>query len=353
MIDGGVAAAVHRRSLTLWYVLVPATRPVWDAADLAGCFEHAHRLAVALVMGREGRAARGRLPALGEPRLVRSLVPAPWAVELALAYAAASRPEGTTLLEVMWPEAQAEVRRHAESSGAGTGALGKAARSALTRLPVPPASRLELRLLGPAVELRRDGELVDTPEWRRERVRSLLAHLAVHRPALRERVALDLWPDLDAEAQSRNLRVTLTHLLRVLEPERAERDASFLVRVHGARLELQGDEWLDVDLWRFDDAVARALAADREGRPPAALDAMREALALWQGEAGELGLFDWAGPAVEERRRHLVTLASRAAELLLARNEPDEARAAATLALTHAPWEPRAHHILTAVAGSP
>ncbi|HEY8545867.1 MAG TPA: BTAD domain-containing putative transcriptional regulator [Acidimicrobiales bacterium] len=618
VIDAGVAASAHRRSLPLWYVLAPATRAVWDAADLGGCFDHARRVAAALVAVREGRLAKGRLPGLGEVRLVPTLLPVPWAVELALAYAAVGRPEGPALLEAMWPAAQAEVRHHADPSssgspsvssagsssgsrrsapgspsrsvspadasdlsssvsssasrgstsgspsrsvspadtpdpsssglasrslssgdplgvssgpaggsapsaaspesssasssasrGSGSGspsrsvspadtpdpsppsaaggsaspgdspdpsspgtvggavpsgaasapsspdsalavtpsgspgpsgssddapgpsasvlagaeppgsvgrsasppdsavrgpsgpaasgrpvseptaavvtgsasseagasdraepapgvpvaptarsaelaaALAKAARSALARLPVPPTARLDLRLLGPAVELRRDGELVDAPEWRRERVRSLLAHLAVHRPALRERVALDLWPDLDGEAQSRNLRVTLTHLLRVLEPERAERDASFLVRVHGARLELHGGEWLDVDLWRFDAAAARATAADREGRPPAALAAMREALSLWQGDGGELELFEWAGPVVEERRRQLVGLASRAAELLLARGEPEEARAAATVALTHAPWEPRAQHILSAVGAPP
>ena len=348
VIDAGVAAAVHRRSLTLWYVLVPATRKVWDAADLGPCYDHARRLAAALAAVREGRATKGRLPALGEPKMVRALLPAPWAVELALAYAAAARPEGPALLEALWPGAQSEVRRHAE---APAGPLGKAARAALSRLPVPPTSRLELRLLGTAVELRRDGELVDTPEWRRERVRSLLAYLAAHRPALRERVALDLWPDMDAEAQSRNLRVTLTHLLRVLEPERAERDASFLVRVHGSRLALHESDWIDVDLWHFDQAWERATAADRAGRPPAALDAMQEALGLWHGDPGELTLFDWALPAVEERRRRLVTLACRAGELLLARGEHDEARRAAEVALANDPWSARADHVLTATGG--
>ena len=106
------------------------------------------------------------------------------------------------------------------------------ARTALARLPVPPTGRLELGLLG-SVELRRDGRPVDAPEWRRRRVRDLLSHLVLRRPDAREQLAADLWPELDAEGQARNLRVTLTHLLRALEPDRRGRDASFLVQTHG------------------------------------------------------------------------------------------------------------------------
>jgi DNA-binding SARP family transcriptional activator len=345
VLDSGVAAAVHRRSLTLWYVLVPATRKVWDAADVGPCFTVARRLGRALAAVRGQVPGRAPLPPLGDPRLVRALVPAPWAVELALAYSAASRPEGAALLESMWPGAQAEVRRHAEETA---GPVGKAARAALSRLPVPPAGRLELRVLGPAIELFRDGEAVDAPEWRRERVRSVLAYLALHRPAGRERVALELWPDLDAEAQSRNLRVTLTHLLRVLEPERAERDASFLVRVHGSGLALHAGAWIDVDVWRFDEAAERAVQADRDGRPPAALAAMREAVELWRVEPGELALHDWALPEVEARRVRVVRMAARAGELLLARGEPDEARRLAEVALANDPWWEPAHRVVVA-----
>jgi DNA-binding SARP family transcriptional activator len=345
VLDAGVASSAQRRSLTLWYVLVPATRKIWDAADLGPCHALARDLGRALVALREETPSGAPLPALDEPRTVRALVPATWAVELALAYVAAARPEGWALLEIMWPGAQTEVRRHANASG---GALGKTARAALGRLPVPPTARLELKLLGPTIELRRDGDLLDAPEWRRERVRSLLAHLALNRPCNRERLALDLWPELDAEAQSRNLRVTLSHLLRALEPQRAERDASFLVRSHGPGLVLHDSEWLDVDVWRFDGLWEEATVADRDGRPAAALDALVEAVGLWRDDPGELAHNDWALPAVEQRRLRLVTMAARAGELLLARGEHDEARRVAEAALASDPWCDRAHTVLIA-----
>jgi len=328
----------------LWYVLVPTSRSAWEAAELGPCYVQARQLARALVAVREVGPAKARLPALDEPRIVRALLPARWAVELALAYCAASRPEGWALLELMWPEAQTDVRRHAD----GGGIIGKAARAALSRLPVSPATRLQLKLLGPCIELRRDGDLVDAPEWRRERVRSLLAYLVLNRPSTRERVALDLWPELDADAQSRNLRVTLSHLLRALEPERAERDASFLVRAHGSGLILHDCEWLDVDLWQFDRLWDRATAADREGRPPAALAAMLDAVRLWRGHPNELASNDWALPAVEDRRQRFVAMATRAGELLLARGAHDEGRRMAEAALEGDPWSDRAFHLVIA-----
>jgi DNA-binding SARP family transcriptional activator len=226
--------------------------------------------------------------------------------------------------------------------------LARPARAALARLPVPPTGRLHLALLGP-VELHRDGVPVDVPAWRRHRVRSLLAHLALHRPVDRERLGDDLWPELDAEAQSRNLRVTLSHLLRVLEPDRGERDASFLVRPHGGNgLLLQGGEWLDVDVWRFDALWAQASDADRAGVPSRALDAMRRAVDLWRGDPAELAQQDWARADVEERRLRLVQMAARAGELLLARDDPDEARRMGQAALGGDPWYERAHHVVVA-----
>jgi DNA-binding SARP family transcriptional activator len=213
---------------------------------------------------------------------------------------------------------------------------------------VPPTGHLDLTLLGP-VELRRSGVPVDVPPWRRHRVRSLLAHLALHRPVSRERLGADLWPEMDADAQSHNLRVTLSHLLRVLEPDRGERDASFLVRPQGGNgLLLHGGEWLDVDVWRFDALWTQASDADRAGVPSRALAAMRQAVDLWRDDPTELALQDWALPDVEERRLRLVQMAARAGELLLAHDDPEEARRMGQAALRGDPWCERAHHVVVA-----
>jgi DNA-binding SARP family transcriptional activator len=174
----------------------------------------------------------------------------------------------------------------------------------------------------------------------------LLAYLALHPKVSRERLAADLWPALDAEAQSHNLRVNLAHLRRVLEPDRAGHDASFLLRAHGGTLVLHPDRWLRTDVWQFDELGHQAMEAEERRSPSAALDAMRQAVALWRGDPRELENNDWALPDLEERRLRLVRMAVRAGELLLARDQPDAARRICERALQVDPWAETAHHVI-------
>lgn len=339
----GHAAAPQQRSLAHWYVLVPESRATWDTAPLGPSFAQARSLAEAVV-GLRATGRLGPLPELPPPDLVRALLPGPWATELALGAIATDRQDGWRLLDALWPGVQPDVRRRAEDPD---DPLQRPARTALARLPVPPRGRLDLRLLGP-VELRRDGALIDAPDWRRERVRSLLAHLVLRPSASREVVAADLWPTLDADAQSRNLRVTLTYLLRVLEPDRAERDATFFVRSHGGGLVLHRGEQLGIDVWSFDERAAAAVDADRQGAPSVALQLMEEAVTLWRDDPAELANEDWALADVEDRRMQVVELAVRAGELQLTKGAPDAARLMAEAALRADAWCDRGHRILVA-----
>ena len=341
VIGAGIGAAPQQRALALWYVLVPDTRAFWDESDLGPYFTEARALARAVVGLRAGDDGPRRAAAEIAPGLVRAFLSLPWATELALAHVAADERAGWVLLEALWPRAQAHVRRHADDDGR----FARPARVALARLPVPPASRLELRLLGP-VELRRDGVPVDAPEWRRRRVRDLLSHLVLHRPDSREQAAADLWPDLDTDGQARNLRVTLTHLLRALEPHRRGGDASFLVQAHADGLLVHRGEWLSVDVWRFDELADQGLAADRRGEPSGALGPMLEAVGLWRGEPTELAGAGWALAEVEARRAKVAVLAQRAGELLLAQGHADQARELGELALGVDAWSDRAHHLV-------
>lgn len=338
----GLGASSQQRALSLWYVLVPSTRALWDQADLGPYFCDARELARAIVARRSGDTGPLRAAARVEPGVVRAFLPLPWVTELALALLSVDERRGWTLLESVWPQGQPHVRRWTDAPGSR---YERPARTALARLPVPPAGRLELRLLG-SVELRRDGRPVDAPEWRRRRVRDLLSHLVLRRPDSRERVAADLWPELDAEGQARNLRVTLTHLLRALEPDRRGGDASFLVQPHGDTLLVHRGEWFDADVWRFDDLAQAAVDADRRGEPSAALGPMVEAVALWRGEPTDLAGADWALADVEARRARLAELATRAGELLLAHGDADRAREMAEVALGVDAWSDRSHHLV-------
>jgi DNA-binding SARP family transcriptional activator len=189
---------------------------------------------------------------------------------------------------------------------------------------------------------------VAAPDWRRERVRILLAYLALQGTASRQQVADDLWPALDAEAQSRNLRVTLTYLLRVLEPDRLPRAPSFFVHQDGDRLSLRAGDCLDVDLWAFDAVARRAAEANERGAPSAVLDHALRAVELWRGEATELVSQPWALVPLEQRRARFAALATRAGELLLAQGNPESAQALAERALAVDPWLEAPHRLVVA-----
>lgn len=178
-------------------------------------------------------------------------------------------------------------------------------------------------------------------------MRSLLCYLALHGPVSRAHLSEELWPRLGREAQSRNLRVTLTYLLRVLEPNRARRDPSFFMRQHGGNLSLNPDDWLDVDVWHFDHECQQAVAADRGGMPATAIDHALRAADLWRALPVELNEV-WAVALVEQRRRRFTEVAIRAGELLLAERNAGQAVALAERVLAQDPWTDRAHRLAVA-----
>ena len=340
----GLSAAAQLRSVALIYVLVPESRAFWEEAELGPAFAVGRDLARAVTAVRENRRLPSDTAPLPATGVVRAHLPVPWVAELGIAAVAAGREDGARLLEEAWPDSRPAVAGLAEAAG---GPLRKAARATLGRLAVPPTSPLELRLLGP-LELLRDGVAMDAPDWRRERVRSLLAYLALHGTVSRERLADDLWPTLDGDGQSRNLRVTLTYLLRVLEPGRGRRDASFFVRQQGNNLSLHAAEWLDVDVWAFDASCFSAEQADRQGSPSRVLEHALAAIALWRGDPVELASEQWAVTLLEQRRLRFATVATRAGELLLARGRTEHARTLAEQALTIDPWLEAAHRLVVA-----
>jgi DNA-binding SARP family transcriptional activator len=201
-------------------------------------------------------------------------------------------------------------------------------------------------VLGPAV-LERGGEAVSHPDWRRERVRSLLLLLVARRLVTREAAATALWPELDAEAGPKNLRVTLGYLLKVMEPEREPNAASWFVRTRGDLLELS-DEGLEVDAWEMERLLDQARAAEAAGAASAALPAYEAALALWRGDYLTDVYDDWAVPERDRLRARFLAASVRAGELLLARGDIDRALLMGTRALEAEPWSEMAHRLVLA-----
>jgi len=342
-LEVGPVEQALRRFLTLPYVLVPESRGFWDEQRYGAVWEEQRAAARALVDARAGRLDQA--PDVTPERLITAL-PLPWAVELAVALDAGGHRLGRTtllwLLEQVGEPARQAVRRVAGGRGSGA----DSARLVLAAVPVPPRTDVRIEVLGPS-RLWRGAELVEDGTWRRRMVRLLLCHLIAGRDSARPAIAAALWPDLDEQRASQNLRVNLNHLHSLLEPARAAGDATWFVQARDGGLQLRVCDELRVDLWEFEALLDEADAADRAGVPSATLDASRRALALWRGEPLDDARFeDWAREARDRVRGRFVRAGVRAGELALAAGEPDEAEGRAHGVLAAEPWSEGAYRVL-------
>lgn len=347
-----VAVMVHPAALPLLYVLVPEARPCWDDEPAPGCFGETHRLARALVGVRErGSLAEVRELPPNAARVAWAQLPQPWAAELAVALVAAGRDEARELLAEGGQRARGVLKAQSRSA---VPAVADAARRLLRELPAVPAHRLRLRVLGP-LELLRDGEQVTAPDLRRERVRQLLGYLLVHERPTRTAVAAALWPDLDEAAAARNLRVTLTYLQNLLEPDRDEQDPPYFLRSSGPVLHLAvdgavADGALELDALEFERLLEEAAALEAQGALSAALTAYQRAAALWDGDyLVDVPDDEWLQWERDRLRDRFVRAAVRAGHLLLARGDCAAARRLAERALRAEQWSEPAYQLLIAV----
>jgi ATP/maltotriose-dependent transcriptional regulator MalT/DNA-binding SARP family transcriptional activator len=154
-------------------------------------------------------------------------------------------------------------------------------RSRIARLMPPPSSqetRIVIRCLGP-FEVVRGGHLVGPDAWPRAAPRKLLQYLVLQdRPVHREEITETLWPGVEPRHSANQLRVALSYLRRILEPDRRAREPSSLLLTSGPTIRM-AQERLDLDLDRFRRALARASAA--EG--PASRAALSEAVEIYRG----------------------------------------------------------------------
>lgn len=295
-LDDQLTERQLRRYLALVYVLVPGARPAWDSAALGPSHARARQLASALVAARDG--ADVSLAAVSVDAVLTDL-PLRWAVELATASGARSLLG--ELLDRCGETARGMLRDLADHP---VPAVAAAAARHLGELPATPDQTIEIRVLGPTTLLR-DGAEVDEPDWRRERVRSLLA-LLVHRQEVTRLSAMTtLWPDLTEEAAGRNLRVNLAYLQRVLEPDRGRGEAPYFVRHDGDMLRLAGADRLVVDVWQLEMLLDDADAADRRGDPAATVAALRRPDVRGRRATGALRLDRPGVPSNRRRARRL------------------------------------------------
>ena len=249
------------------------------------------------------------------------------------------------LIDHVGDGAREELRRLA--AGRDT-RLTEPASALLARLPVEPAEHLEIAVLGP-LEIRRDGQRTDPVELRRARVRELLSMLVVE-PNLRRERAIDLlWPDLDADAGNRNLRVTLAHLRRLIEPSRPSGEAGFHLRADSVTIRLFDSPKLTVDLWELHRLADDAARARIDGDIHGAVALLEAATSRWRStpltDLDRLSGFD---ADVEAARLRQVSSLLVLGELRLTRGDADGALGAADRALAIDPYREQAHRLAIA-----
>jgi LuxR family maltose regulon positive regulatory protein len=339
-----------RRFLALGYVLSERLRDRWECAELGPSHRRARDAARALVRARAGDLTPAGLLA---PAHALCHLPLPWSVELATRLAAAGEPTGTELVrrlaDTVGPAVHRWLRQYERSTEPP---LAAGAARLLGALPTPPAHRAHLEVLG-AMRVTRDGVPVAAPQLRRVRVRQLLGALVL-RPVLAREQAIELlWPDLAPADAARNLRVTLTHLRRLLEPDRSAGDASFHLRTDRDSIRLVRSPWLQVDLWTFDRLADQVALARADGDVDQAADLLETAVSLWSGEPlPDLRDLAESHVAIELDRirvRHVRNLLE-LGELRMVAGEPAESARLAVRALAIEPYDARGHRLALAAA---
>ena len=340
--------AFLRRSLGVPYVCSIRLRERWDAAPLGPSQQRARDIARLLVDARDGRSVATPPEPLAS---VCTALPLPWSVELAARAASRDMAWGVALAEDLadrfGPPVAAELARLAK---APESSLRRGAETIRRAVPATPPHTLEVLVLGP-LELRHDGEVVvDAPELRRARVRELLSALVAERTIARDRVVELLWPDLDLQNARANLRVTLSHLQRLLEPDRPAGQPPYFVRADGEHVRLAAVAGLTVDLWEVEQHMALADTAQRDGDTSARLQHLEVVAERWRGRP--LPDLDRVPPLSAVGRHMIAGLADATltfGELELVRGSLSRVVRCAEQALAADPYLERAHRLAIAV----
>lgn len=170
----------------------------------------------------------------------------------------------------------------------------------LDKIAGHPGYQLRVQTLG-AFRVWRGNEEVGAREWTRKKARQLFQFFVTRRGHLieREEIFELLYHGMPVEVASRDFKVALNALNKVLEPERGDKEPTFIARHESAYgLLTSADVWLDAD--EFVHLVMNAEKSSGDS----ALDLTRRALALYQDDylIVDARYEDWA---VAERERLL------------------------------------------------
>jgi len=332
-----------RRHFAVGYALSEPLRQHWDALDLGPGHEVAREVARRFLEAHHGKLGpSATIPDAGQ---VVTRLPLPWSVELAVAACRLGAPGGSELVTALAGWSHAATRAELERLATGDRRdLASTATALLADLPIEPGPPLRIDILGP-MRLAVGGQLVDRPELRRARVRTVLALLAVRGPLRRDQIIDIVWPDADLDSARQSLRTTLTRLRRLLDPSGSTSHGC--LRTDGELISLAGPPWVDVDLWAFRRLIGGQGQAD--GHDVYSLEPLQDAVALWRGDPipdleSAIGL----DADLERVRSELVDSCLRLGEQLLALGRLEQALACVERCRLSAPYSERAHRLAIA-----
>ncbi|MGZ4623399.1 MAG: BTAD domain-containing putative transcriptional regulator [Blastococcus sp.] len=183
---------------------------------------------------------------------------------------------------------------------------------------------MRYRVLGPLEVTGSDGRALDLGGAKPRALLTLLLAEA-GRVVSVDRIVTALWGDDPPPTVTGTLQAYVSHLRRVLEPDRGPREAPDVLLTRPPGYLLRVDP-ADLDLLRFAALVEEGDRAVTQGNPAAGVPLLDQALALWRGEPlAELG----DQPAAATDRLRLAELRVRARErrcdALLAMGRPEAA----------------------------
>ncbi len=326
-----------------WYVLREADRPMLDAFMTDGLIGEANATFRAFLSARDaGVLDQIDQEAWLSPEQLSTVFPLRWATEFALRLPDSATQFRDDILSSLEVGGSRILESLASSDDP---VLSDRAIAVLADRPAEPIAPVQVTLLGePHLNL---PGLDEPSDWRRGRVRALLG-LLVTRGRITREVAIDLlWPKLDLAAGRRNLRVTLSYLIRTLEPERPKHTPSWFIQADQQTIRLTR-EGIEVDLWTLKDALVEAKTFQSEGLASKSIEALRVACEAYTGPLLPALDDEWIYDENNVLTRETVAACLRLSALLVAGGS-DEGVRWARRATEIDPYSIEAHEALVAV----
>ncbi len=187
------------------------------------------------------------------------------------------------------------------------------------------------------------GTVADS-DWKKRKGRMLFAMLVARRgqDVPRDVLFEYLWPDMDEERARNNYYVVLSSIKRALCGPGTKGRLPYIM-VNGAMCSIDTSN-LRSDLDDFEDALARARAAESAGDVPAAVGAYHELVGIYRGDLLPGDLYDdWFAPLRERYRQEFSDAMLRGALLMEERGDIPGALHLVRSALAFDPWREDLH----------